>query len=124
MGGRFVQGLCGFTVWPLKSNYFACIVDAQQFSCLLPPALPPCVQVSKCKYLCSTVFTVDSAFQLVVAAHRVVMDTLRAWLMLLVASPSFQAPSPSPSIVGELKGAISRYFGIFLKAKSVKIPIN
>ena len=38
---------------------------------------------------------------LVVAAHRVVMDTLCARRMLLVVPPSFQAPSPSSSIVDE-----------------------
>ena len=40
---------------------------------------------------------------LVVAAHRVIMGTLCACLMLLVAPPSFQAPSPSSSIVDEFK---------------------
>ena len=40
---------------------------------------------------------------LVVAVHRVVMDILCAHLMLLVAPPSFQAPSPSSCIVDEFK---------------------
>ena len=38
-----------------------------------------------------------------IAAHKVVMDTIRTRLMLLVAPPSFQAPSPSSFIVDEFK---------------------
>ena len=66
------------------------MLDSSQ--CLLPPVLPPCVSIFVPLFL-----------PLVVAAHRVVMDTLRARRMLHVAPPSFQAPSPSSSLVDEFK---------------------
>ena len=60
VGGEFVQGLYGFTVWPLRSNPFTCIFGARQFSVFAAPCPPSLCSGKKVvsNLVCSTVFTV------------------------------------------------------------------
>ena len=103
-GGGGGQGICSgalrFTVRLLRSNHFVRFVDARQILIFAAPC-PPSLCSGK---LVASIFVplfYSVTVPLVVAPHRVVMDTLCARLMLLVTSPSFQAPSPNSYIVDE-----------------------
>ena len=92
-GGGIRPGALRFTVRFLRSNHSARFVTARQILMFAAPCPP-----SLCSGKSVSIFV---PLFFVVAAHTIVMDTLRTPPMLLVTPPTFQAPSPSSAIVDE-----------------------